>query len=431
MDNYIEDIIKRNGFINGIYTPWFHKDWFGFDIGKSVYDGYNKCFFDEAYIESVFYNCKAIGFDMAKIWMNESFEGMLFDEKGSVIGVEPVFMQNFSKLLQIVKKLDFKLSICLNAHQEMYYPENKPLYDRYMRFVYLEEETEKYIENWVNPILRTAAEYGCVPLIDVYAEPEADGGGWNLSRGFSWKSMTRFINRVMKAVKDADPKFATTVSSGAGCETLKQGWYNDINADYLGADIYSDGDFLEPQNMFLTKPFMLGEYGIGSYKTASDSNQVRIVERYLKNCFENNVAAAFYWCYGWKCKKADEMHLVDSNGELRPAAAYIHYMQLDRRNKNQTENIDKPVLLALTEPGNVKWFGTRGADYYYVEREVNGEFTVISKVYPENSDYDFPLILKYDDSKAAGTCYRITAVMANGERSVSAPANLIKRGDNV
>ena len=121
MNNYIEDIRNEKGFINGIYVPWFHKDWFGFDIGKSVYDGYDKCFFDERYVEYVFTNCKAIGFDMAKIWLNESFEGMLFDDRGTVIGVEPVYMENLRKLFSICQKLDLKLSLCLNAHQEMYF----------------------------------------------------------------------------------------------------------------------------------------------------------------------------------------------------------------------------------------------------------------------------------------------------------------------
>ena len=140
MANYIERILHENKFINGIYVPWFDKNWFGFDIGKNVCDNYQKCFFDESYVRSVFTNCKAIGFDMAKIWLNESFEGMLFDENGSVVGVEPTFFANLKKILNIIKSLDFKLGLCINAHQEMYFSDNKPLYDKYMRFAYIPEE---------------------------------------------------------------------------------------------------------------------------------------------------------------------------------------------------------------------------------------------------------------------------------------------------
>ena len=95
-----------------------------------------------------------------------------------------------------------------------------------MRFAYIPDETEKYIENWLNPILKAAGKDNCIPLIDLYAEPEADGCGWKVSRGFSWGTMVKFINRLHFAVKEIDPMLATTVSSGADCSTLMQGKYN-------------------------------------------------------------------------------------------------------------------------------------------------------------------------------------------------------------
>lgn len=429
MDNYIEQIIKDKGFINGIYVPWFDKNWFGFDIGKSVYDGYKKCFFDEKYIKSVFTNCKAIGFDMAKVWLNESFEGMLFDENGSVIGIEPTFLCNLEKMLKIVSSLNFKISLCINAHQEMYFPNDKPLYDKYMRFAYIPEETEKYVKNWLEPVLKVAKESGCVPLIDLYAEPEADGGGWNLSRGFSWKTITSFINRLNIAVKDFDPMFATTVSSGAGCYTLSQGKYNSINVDYLGADMYTnDGSFDSPKSMLLSKPFMLGEYGIGNYKTADDQSQIRIVDAYIKNCIDNDVKAAFYWCYGWKCDSADEMHIVDSEGELKPVASYYHFTQLDRDYKLSGKPCyDKPVVLALTSPQKIRWFGTRGAQYYEVIRNKGNSQKIIATVSNDEIESDYPKILRFSDEQGDNDCrYTVISVMPNGEKISSQTVGIIK-----
>ena len=431
MSNFIEDIINEKGFINGIYVPWFHKDWFGFDIGKSVYDGYNKCFFDEQYVEYVFTNCKTIGFDMAKIWLNESFEGMLFDDKGTVTGVEPTYMKNLKKLFSICQKLDLKLSLCLNAHQEMYFDWNKTLYDKYMRFVYVESETEEYIKNWLTPIIRMAEEFDCIPLIDIYAEPEADGGGWNLSRGFSWNTISRFINRVAKAVKDINPRFATTVSSGAATSTLIDGKYNTVDVDYLGADIYSQGDFDTPEKLMITKPFMLGEYGIGSYKDASDKTQVEVIHRFIQNCLNNDVFAAFYWCYGWKCETCDEMHIVNSEGELRPAAAYFHYAQIDRDNKLSGRNgYDIPVLLGINKERKIRFFGTRGAKKYILQSKINGNFLDIAIIEPtDDNDYDFPLILKYDDKSAENNCYRVVSVMDDGSNVVSKEAFVIGEED--
>ena len=429
MTNYIEQILDEKKFINGIYVPWLDKDWFGFDIGKNVQDNYNKCFFNEPYIKSVFTNCKAIGFDMAKIWLNEAFEGMLFDKDGSVIGVEPTFLENLEKVFKIIKDLDFKLSICVNAHQEMCFPNDKSLYDKYMRFVYIPEETEKYITNWLIPILQLAQKYGCVPLVDLYAEPEADGGGWKVSRGFSWKTMVRFINRLHVAVKDFDPMFATTVSSGSACYTLIQGMYSEVNVDYLGADLYTDdGKFDTPKSMLLSRPFMLGEYGLSNYKTATKEDQVRIVKAYINNALNNQVAAAFYWCYGWKCRKSDEMHLVDREGELKPVAAYYHFSQLDRQyNTNEVAQNDKPVLLAIVSHQRIRWFGTRGAKYYKVLRIKNNLTENIAIIEDNNDNVDYPLIFRYNDEQGDDSCsYQIISVMPDGQEIFSDAADVIK-----
>ena len=428
MDNYIEDILKEKGFINGVYTPWFHKAWFGFDIGKSVYDGYKKCFFDEAYVKSVLQNCKAMGFDMLKIWLNESFEGMLFDENGSVTGVEPTFAKNLRKLLDMSAELGLSYSLCINAHQEMYYHDEKHLYDKYMRFVYIEEETEKYIKNWLVPILQIAKESGCVPLIDLYAEPEADGGGWKVSRGFSWNTMVRYIKLLNKAVKDFDPRLATTVSSGAVTSTLIQGRYNNIDVDYYGADIYSDGNFDSTKKMLLSKPFMLGEYGVANYATATDDEQTDVVKRFLYNAEKNNVKAAFYWCYGWKCDSADEMHLLDSKGEFRKVASYFHFTQLDREYKRKNiSTYDKPEFLAIVSPKKLRFFGTRGAESYVLERKDDNTYEEIA-VFSAENNAEYPLIVRYSDKNGKqDSVYRIKAIMPDGTEVCSDEATVIRK----
>ncbi len=432
MRNYIEEILEKKKFINGMYVPWFHKDWFGYDIGKSIYDGYNKCFFNEKYIKAVFCNCKSMGFDMLKIWLDESFEGILFDENGSVIGVEPTFLKNFERILQIIDELDLKLSICLNAHQEMYYQNRKPLFDKYMRYKYVPEETEKYISNWVIPILDLSKRYGCVPLIDIYAEPEADGGIWGgVSRGFSWDTMVRFINRINRAVKDFEPMFATTVSSGSSTYTLEQGRYSNIEVDYLGADVYTDdGNFASTKSLMLSKRFMLGEYGISTHETATEGDQVRIISSYLDNCKKNNVAAAFYWCYGWQCEKADEKHFVTSKGELCDAGAYIHFMQIDRDNDiSGYKGYDKPTFAAITSPERLRWFGTRGAVKYILEQKDNDEFEKIAEIKAE--DYtDYPKIFKYTNNNGReNSVYRIISVMPDGTEVLSDEATIIREGE--
>lgn len=428
MCDYISELLAEKGFINGIYVPWFHKDWFGHDIGKSVYDDYKNCFFNENYIRRVLHNCKVIDFDMVKIWLNESFEGILFDENGSVIGVEPTFKKNFIKLLSIVTEYGLKISLCINAHQETDYSDNKFLYDKYMRYIYSPIETEKYILNWLNPILNIVSDYNCVAMIDIYAEPEADGGGWEVSRGFSWNTMIRFINRVHRAIKEKDPRLATTVSSGASTTFLSKGKYNTVEVDYLGADIYTDdGCFENTKDIMLDRPFMLGEYGLSNYSTATDDDQVSVVDSYLKNCLKYGVAAAFYWCYGWKCDSAGEMHLVNSEGDMRKAAAYFHFVQLDRKNTTEDSfKIDKPALLSVETPLKISWFKTRGADRYVVQRKVAGGFKNICEIDDSKKD-DYLEIMKCCDNEGNdSSIYRVVSIMPDGSTVISNEVAVLK-----
>lgn len=421
MNDRLHDYIIKNGFINGIYVPWFHGKWFHRDIGKSIVDNYAESMFNLNYVKKVLYNCKGMGFDMVKFWMNEDFEGMLFDEKGSVIGIEPTFIKNLETILNYTKEIDLKVALCVVVHNECNFTDNKFKYDKYMRFIQIESETEKYIKNWLTPLLLLVKKYDNVMLIDTYAEPEADGGIWNVLRGISWNRMVAFINSIHYAVKEILPDMATTVSSGSSCSTLIEGRYNDVKVDYLGADIYSDNaGFSDPRDMLIDRPFMLGEYGIASYRTASNDDQVAIVSKFFSRLVDTRAAGAFYWCYGWDCTGAGEMHLVDKTGNLRKVAAYIHFYNLDRvNNRTGNKSPDIPRMIVTDTSDNVQWFAARGAQKYVLESYKNGAWKTVNEFIAEEYT-DYPDIYHFSNENAAqNEQYRIKAVYPNGSEYCS------------
>ena len=423
---YVSELIDKIGYINGIYIPWFHAKWFGRDIGPNFTVNYPECYFNEDYVRKVLYNCKAIGFDMAKIWLNESHEGMGFDSKGTVTGVEPLFLKNFERMLQKAKEAELKMAICLVAHSESDFAGEKFLYDKYNRYIQVEAETEKYIQNYLYSVLNIAKKYG-VTLVDIYAEPEADGDIWNVTRGISWEAMTRFINRIHKAVKDFDPRMATTVSSGCACNTILEGRYSNITVDYYGADIYSDeGDFPSTCDMLLEKPFMLGEYGLSNYAGATDDIQIETIKKFYNNCMKYGVAGGFYWCYGWD-GEGGEMHIVDKEGNLRKTAAYLHFLNIDRENKRKAiSKKDVPCLIITDSTDDIQLFGSRGAKEYLLETQNGGKWHEAARIPAENyEEYPDIIHVSYPDAPDKAL-YRVTAFFADGSNTVS-PALMLKK----
>ncbi len=425
---YISERLEKNGYVNGIYIPWFQGKWYGRDIGTTFYgNNAGECCFNEKYIRKTFYNARMMGYEMAKIWLNEAFEGMLYDEKGTVIGVEPLFLQNLERLYQIARDVDLNISICLFDHCECSFTGNKFEYDKHTRFMQVPSETDKYIKNYVYPILELSRKYG-VELVDIYAEPEADGAIWNVTRGMAWKSMKRFINQVAKAVKEFDPRFATTVSSGSSHSTILGGYYSDVDVDFYGCDIYNDaGAFADTREMLLERPLMLGEYGVGNYANKTDDEQIEVLKKYYANFEKFGVAGGFYWCYGW-AGGGGEMHIVNKEGELRKTAAYLRFRSIDVENarKGVTEK-DVPCLVITDSTDNIQWFGARGATEYLLECQTPAGFVEVDRVKQEEYD-EFPDILHSAHADAGEfETYRVTAFFADGSSTVSPLLTLEKK----
>lgn len=424
-DLYISERIEKNGYVNGIYVPWFHGNWYGRDIGTTSFDGKaGSCCFNEKYVRQIFYNCKIMGYEMVKIWLNESFEGMVFDDEGTVIGVEPLFLENLERTLQIAKEVGITLSFCVCAHHESSFAGNKLKYDKYSRFRQIPSETDKYIKNYLNPILELSHKYG-VELFDIYAEPEADGGLWPITRGMSWDSMKRYINQVAKAIKDFDPRLATTVSSGSADNTILAGRYSDVDVDFYGCDIYNDAAaFADTKEMFLERYLMLGEYGVDHGVKKTDAERFEIIKKYYANFEKFGVAGGFYWAYGYPGINAQH-HIINKDAELGKLAAYLHFRSVDL--EKEPEKKDTPCIIMNTSTEKIMWFGARGATEYSLEYETEGDFTEIARVKQEEYE-DVPDVLfaSHEDSSDTEN-YRVTAFFSDGSTTVSPVLTLYKK----
>ena len=425
---YISERNKKNGFVNGIYMPYFRGDWYARDIGSTIHHGkMGDSKFDEKTIKRAFYNAKAMGFEMVKLWLNEGFEGMLYDDDCNFLGVEPLFLRNLERVFQIGEEIGINISVCLCDHHESCFTGRKFEYDKRSRFRQVPSETEKYIKTYVYPILELGRKYG-LELVDIYAEPEADGGLWPVTRGVAWVSMKRYINQVAKAVKEFDPRLATTVSSGSNYRTIIEGKYSDVNVDFYGCDIYNDdGAFASTREMLLDRPLMLGEYGVSTGSMKTDEKHIEILKKYYENFKNYGVAGGFYWCYGYSGVNGS-VHLVNKEGRLRNVGAFLRFRAIDLENERTGgKEKDVPCMIMTEGTDNLQWFGARGAYEYSLEHKVGGEWKELVCVKQEEYE-EFPNILCYshDDSDEEET-YRVTAIFPDGSSTVSSEVTLDKK----
>ena len=133
-----EELAKEKGYINGIQQPWFTSGSLGNDIGKAVRDGYKATNFDESMFYEVFTNSKAMGFDIVKIWLTYQNGGIMFDDGGHVVGIEPTFKENLPRVFEIAEECGVYICITAVSHfTDATYCDGKYTHDELSQFLYM------------------------------------------------------------------------------------------------------------------------------------------------------------------------------------------------------------------------------------------------------------------------------------------------------
>ncbi len=424
----LERLLEEDGFVYGILVPWFEHTSYGVDIGRNYRSNYSATHFNENKVREIFTNCKAMGFNMVKLWLSEIMEGIVFDDEGHVLGVDEVYLQNLETIFNIAEELDVNLALTMVSHLSQN-AQTRREYDVMTRFIFNADVTDQYIEKWVEPVLGLAKQYDNIMLIDLYAEPEGDINDrncWWLDRGTTWKRMEEFLLTLGAACRRINPDWMITVSSGGSYNNVSK--MNEWGLDFIGADIYNDtGELKDPAELNLSAPFMLGEFGPATKNNWSDTFQTDLSKNFFENAVELGYAGAFFWIYGF-VGSTEALTLVNSSGDLRQAAAYFRQSALDRAYaKTGYSGMDRPATMYITDTDAVKFFGSRGADSYMVERSKDKTtWTTVAEFSAEGSDYEYvPGLFKLSDAEAetgAYYYYRVTAV-GDGERLVSEISN--------
>ena len=431
-EDRLNQLIEEDGMVYGVLAAWNGDMGHGMDIGGTYPNGYRSNFSKEKWMEKL-YNCKAIGFNMVKLWLSEGMEGIEIDETGRVLGIEENFKKNLITILDMAKELDLNLSLTLVPHLSMS-AASKADYDLLTRFIFDPEYTKGYIDNFVNPLMDIVADYDNILMIDIYAEPEGDTygktGNYSLDRGTTWENMSRFIRDVGAAVKKCDPHMPITANTGwRSYDPLKNGRYNDLGLDYLGVDVYDDyGDLVPVKDLKVNRPVMVGEFGVATNSNWSDDFQTQTTQKFYENALAGGYKGAFYWMYGWAQPDGGEsVTLVGKDGNLRPVATALRFAALDREyQKTGYTGMDKPQFIYSDSTLDIKWFGARTASAYAVERSTDKKSwkKLADLTSPETAEFGAFMFRYQDKTAEQGNTYyyRIVAIDDEGNKVYSDPS---------
>lgn len=427
------ELIKEKGFVSGAQQGWFISSSPGNDIGYSVRDGYARCNYSDEMFLKVIYDCKAMGFDILKTWLNYNVGGMRFDKDFRVVAIDQTYIENLEKIIKMAQEAGMYLCFSTFNHCEgtMSDDSSSYKYERIIQYLYNKNARQMVFENWLRPIIELTKKYPNVVAIDLYTEPEADGGGWGVPNGTSWSVMREFLKEQNDFIKSINPKLETYCSATYAPEELYDK-YGGLGLDYYGYDFYNEvGSAHDTSELFLDAPLIYGEIGIKEGTPQKGDDFVsNFMSNYLTRALEKGVKAGFWWCYGFPGR--GNMTLVDAEYRPRSAMVASRYWQLDRdyRLAGISPDMDKPSIAYSTNE-SIIWMGARGASSYRVERTVDGInwVEVLSFNAETTNKYEYSTLMYQakDDTAEPGNkyYYRVVAINSEGKETVSDKSNIV------
>lgn len=374
-----DELVKERGYVNGIQQPWMLQTSTGNDIGSSACYGYGLTSYNDAAYYELFRNCKAMGFDVVQLWITYQLGGILFDSDWQVIGLEPEFEKNFPRVLEIAEECGVYLCLTLMEHCESafpainYRPYKNVRYEEIYRFVHNEKSTKMFVDNWLKPVLEMTKKHENVIMANLFAEPEANGGKWDVLTGASWENMCKFLNTINDAVHEVNPRIVTYAGASGDINAVFTN-YKDIDLDCYGYDYYSNGDIAhDTSELYLNKPLVYGEFNVSEDLTSrskDDEYMTAFISNYLESVSEQGVKAGYLWYYGYP---GQVWSTIDSKGRPRPFTWAIRAWALDKEYaRTGYEGIDVPEFMYSTSEA-MRWYGSRGATEITLQRSKDGK----------------------------------------------------------
>jgi len=438
------DIIERDGYLEGIWWPWFTHDDLGHGLTANetmveyVGDAWSTVGIDaysDTYLLEQIYNLKALGFNVMGYEGSIYAEGVIFDENGDVLGIKEDYLQNVRRLLDLCRQAQMPVlwTVCCHSTSAVNYY-NLEVWYRMTQMYAVRQVADHYAERFVTPLCAVLAEYPdvvvmCAATSEVENEMnDPDMGNFTDSRetyGVTRDSMLYFVNRVADTLAECLPEVDRTLCGSTDNMTM----YSETNLTYLGHQEYNSAGNADDISKFRSPlPMLATEFGLGDGQYPTEEELIRKQLLFRDNFRAKGWSGWLMWC--WSNKSSGSAYdLIAPDGGLtdfRKVAYEIHdYIDEYRaQHRGETLTVNTPTMFFNKGNGTVEWIKPTQSHTYQLERSINGG--AWAAVATSGADVD-ALGRKYTYTDTAlpaeGTVqYRVT--VTSGSHTVTSATNV-------
>jgi Cellulase (glycosyl hydrolase family 5) len=286
-------------------------------------------------LDNYFADMNRMNVNVVRIFAFESLEGLQFDQKGYVNGLDPELVRNFDTTLVLAKSHGLHLYLCLANDFR-----NACGRTKVKDIVGDPKALRAYLDNVVRPFVTRFKGDSAVFAFDIMNEPEQDIAGPTgnyRSDGHAWTTMRSFIRANATLIHSVDPKRLVSCGSGwhASGENIKAGRFSGLGLDFYDLHEYrNDGYLPSVDELGVSLPVLVGEFGPDNQqKDRNDERQKGAVEDLLRSARDGGYAGAAYWSYEYP--NVDGAHLLailrgGGSGEWRPAGYVLRDFSWER-----------------------------------------------------------------------------------------------------
>ena len=447
----IEQILQRDGLIDGIWFPWFD----GGNVGHSLtgndlmvrYYGTNwsKVAMDTVGADKIYreiYNLKAMGYNLLGYGGSIYDEGVIHDAYGDVIGVKQEFLDNARRLLDMCREIGMPVmwTICFHSSSAPQYY-GMDAYNIMAQKYANHTIADHYAERFARPVCEMLKEYqDVVALVAIADEPENEindseygnhAGGGRAYYGVTQEDMVYFMSRINDVCKEVLPNVARTVASNDTNKAI----YNGFDIDLMGHNRYDNSANLpEVEDYKSDAPMIMAEYNIGDDGHFDDATFTQRLITYREKMMNYGYKGGIQWAWmsnGLHSRTA--YYLLDTYTRNGPNTDFIsvvgdlrHYMDDYRAEyRGETVVLDKPVLYCNEGGGYVEWIPSRQATKIDIMRSTDSGKTWEYVLKDANqADYVNKNKGSYKDDAVANSMYKIVARDDKGNTVESEPNNV-------
>ena len=389
-----QQILERDGFIEGIWYPWFTHTYLGcgftanevaatwitngwYDFNKVGIDTYGA---DKIYAE--IYNLKALGYNMLAIAGSPYGEGVIYDNNGDVLGIKEEYLTNVARFLEICREIGMPVmwNICFHTSSaaDYYGPD---VWNMLCRMYGDNTVADHYAQKFVKPLCKLLGQYDdVVALIALTDEVEneindPDEPHYNAAKAFGTteENILYFVNAMNEVVKKEVPQIARTIA--ANSDDL--GLYSEVDMDVMGRNRYSDeGTVPGIPAMYPTAPMLLTEWNLAEAKGMNETQYSTIQIKFRDEMKRVGYQGGFQWCWQPNAK-GGAMDLLMANGsvtDFRQSIYDRYYYTIDAlaAYQGKTVVLDAPSLFYYKGNGLLEWVPSRQATSVTIEKSSNG-----------------------------------------------------------